>query len=174
MFSARASRSTRAPLSSTGGRPGERCGYVQRLATSRRCQRRQRLRTHQEHMPGPPRQNPAERAQKQPVMRVNAGLGTCRRRIETSCRSTTISKSFEASPRHEQHKQTPARDKRRDTRATPTRPPKGRAADATELPTPMLSPTRGRLVKQSESVPGIGCPSILPPERTREPVLLTR
>jgi hypothetical protein len=60
---------------SIGGRPRQRRGYVQRRATSRRCQRSRVSRRDEEVRPAPPRQHTRDRGQEDPI-----GVGEIRTR----------------------------------------------------------------------------------------------
>jgi hypothetical protein len=134
---------------SIGGRPGRRCGYVQWQATSRRCQRRS--------VSGLTKNAPHERRGNTRLSAVssnrssdvNRGRFTCRRRIDSSCRNTKISSSFERSPRassttSSNRRQTSAytnemtkkTSDRREPEATPTsvrEPRRHSHADSTEI-----------------------------------------
>src|SRR6266545_852621 len=88
---------------STGGRPGFLCGYVQRRATSWRCQRSSVC-----GLTGKPAQagRGSERlsaASNARSARVSVGRAACRRKTANSCRRMRISNSFERRGRASNH-----------------------------------------------------------------------
>src|SRR6266511_1999194 len=99
-----ARRRINAPVGgSSGGLPGSVCGYVQRRATSWRCQHSSvsgLTRKLAQVERGSERLNAASSARS---ARVSLGRADCRRRTANSCRSTRISSSFEPRGRPSSH-----------------------------------------------------------------------
>src|SRR4029450_7202971 len=97
-----ARRTTRTSISrSTVGRPGRRCAYVQRRATNRWCQRRS-VRGLTEKADQVRRGNARLNAAKNTRSASRScGRRSCRRRIESSCRNTRISSSFDPDERQQ-------------------------------------------------------------------------
>ena len=88
---------------SSGGLPADRCGYVQRRATSWRCQRSSVSGLTEKSLQldrSSERLNAASSARS---ARVSFGVVPCRRRIANSCRKTRISTSFERRGRASSH-----------------------------------------------------------------------
>jgi hypothetical protein len=110
----RASRMTSACASRPiAGRPGARCGYVQRRATSRCCQRSsvRGLTEKTVHLcRGRARLSAVSNSRSASRSR---GRRACRRKIESSCRSTRISNSFHLG---ERQRSTTSSNRRRTTK----------------------------------------------------------
>ena len=118
-----------------GGRPGLRCEYVQRRATSRRCQRSNvsgRTENTFQLRRGRCRLSAASSTRSRSS---NRGCPTCRRRTDSSCRSTRISNSFARSRR-------PSSTTNSSTRQTTMYKAETSKGDLQQTGTPTLPPAQ--------------------------------